>query len=648
MWLLNTSTYQLVFEKYPSHAHYTVVSHVWDPVEQNVQVCTSPLSSRTPFEAHVQEVETIHASARSKFGNVLEDTDPLLLDTIRAKLSPKIRCCCDYARAHGYPYIWIDTCCIDKTSSAELSEAINSMFAWYSLAAICYIYLSDVSASDDPAAPDSSFRRSRWFKRGWTLQELIVPSRSIFLTRDWRKIGTKAILANIVESVTKIDIDILLHKRQLHTVSVAARMAWAAGRETTRVEDEAYCLMGVFGVRFPVIYGEGSQAFIRLQEEIMRRIPDQSLFLWGFEQDIYRIPSPLRDSLRSVSGVPMDHLRASKSAYLFASCPMDFFHSKGFSPVPIGTFRDILGLPKVSPPLYTHSSHGVCATFPISALLCQNVEDDSVATIHLAILACQDVSGYIPALLLSSEVSSGRHIVGGIDYFLALDPESGRLRQRPRRPLCGGDAPLARKLAMHYARPNTRIVLIDLKVIKQELPPVLRDVCIPPQRMSAVSEFVITRSSPNPAPTVNGFTGFCKFVLPCWTLEHLSALGFSANVTIENGEMVPIALGANEQLPNSPSGVRPDRWSNGGHGYWRHDLTLTHGTRGKVVVTISTCPVIPHGPLHATVVWESGRNSPVVRLGIATPVSMFSWRGCNQLRLLDVDPVATTFRNPEQ
>ncbi|EIW65323.1 HET-domain-containing protein, partial [Trametes versicolor FP-101664 SS1] len=249
MWLLNTSTYQIVFVQHPSEVHYAVLSHVWGDGEQTFQV----------------------------------NSDRCLLDAIRAQLSPKIRHCCDYARAHGHTYIWIDTCCIDKTSSAELSEAINSMFAWYSGADVCYVFLSDVSASDSPMEEYSSFRRSMWFKRGWTLQELIVPSRNVFLSKDWRMIGTKASLASIIKDVTGIGTDILLHRRQLHTVSVAERMAWAAERETTRVEDEAYCLMGIFGVRLPVIYGEGSQAFVRLQEEIMRRIPDQSLFLWGIE-----------------------------------------------------------------------------------------------------------------------------------------------------------------------------------------------------------------------------------------------------------------------------------------------------------------------------------------------------------------------------
>ncbi|OSD01503.1 HET-domain-containing protein [Trametes coccinea BRFM310] len=245
MWLLDTTTYRLRFEQDPSHVSYTILSHVWDvATEQTYQVCTS--SRRLVRE-----------------------------------LNAKIRDACAYARSRGHRYIWIDTCCIDKTSSAELSEALNSMFDWYSYAEVCYVFLPDVEDDEDPAPSHSGFSCSLWFKRGWTLQELIVPRINIFLSRSWRMLGTKASLAKTIARTTGIDKDILLHKRPLHSISVARRMSWASDRETTRVEDEAYCLMGLFGIRMPTIYGEGRQAFVRLQEEILKRIPDQSLFAWG-------------------------------------------------------------------------------------------------------------------------------------------------------------------------------------------------------------------------------------------------------------------------------------------------------------------------------------------------------------------------------
>ena len=197
------------------------------------------------------------------------------------KMSDKVRRACAVARAHGYRYIWIDSCCIDKTSSEELSEAINSMFTWYRDASVCYSFLEDVSSGLSPRADLSGFRTSRWFTRGWTLQELIAPRNVIFLSLDWQIIGTKESLADVTESITGIPTAVLVHQTRLREVSVARRMSWASRRITTRVEDEAYSLMGIFDINMPTLYGEGSRAFLRLQEEILKRIPDGSLFAWG-------------------------------------------------------------------------------------------------------------------------------------------------------------------------------------------------------------------------------------------------------------------------------------------------------------------------------------------------------------------------------
>ncbi|EIW56347.1 uncharacterized protein TRAVEDRAFT_86320, partial [Trametes versicolor FP-101664 SS1] len=193
----------------------------------------------------------------------------------------KIKGACEVARKAGYRLLWNDTCCIDKSSSAELSEAINSMYEWYRLADICYVYLSDVPDTDVPSCSSSSFGMSRWHTRGWTLQELIAPRRAVFLTQTWRFIGTKLGLASILEDVTGIDFDVLTGRATLDSIAIARRMSWAAKRRTTRVEDQAYSLMGIFGVHMPTIYGEGHNAFLRLQEEVMRTIPDQSIFAWG-------------------------------------------------------------------------------------------------------------------------------------------------------------------------------------------------------------------------------------------------------------------------------------------------------------------------------------------------------------------------------
>lgn len=192
----------------------------------------------------------------------------------------KIRSSCKQAAAHGLGYVWIDTCCIDKSSSAELSEAINSMYPWYQKAKICYAYLADVPTNVNTHDLNSAFAKSRWFRRGWTLQELIGPLNLIFFSRDWIEIGTKLTLKDVLAQITGINVGILTGAKELESASVALRMSWACHRETTRKEDIAYCLMGLFDVNMPMLYGEGEKAFIRLQEEIMKHSDDQSLFAW--------------------------------------------------------------------------------------------------------------------------------------------------------------------------------------------------------------------------------------------------------------------------------------------------------------------------------------------------------------------------------
>ncbi|KAJ4294576.1 hypothetical protein N0V90_008267 [Kalmusia sp. IMI 367209] len=200
------------------------------------------------------------------------------------KLKPgaqKIFKTCDIATQNGYNYVWIDTCCIDKSSSAELTEAINSMFKWYRRAARCIVYLSDLDSA--ALSPDLSadFGRCRWFTRGWTLQELIAPRDVHFYDANWRHYGRKRELAPLIAQITGISAIVLSSGRFVpDSYSVAERMSWAALRETTREEDLAYCLFGIFGVNIPLIYGEGSKAFMRLQEEIVKKTTDLTIFAW--------------------------------------------------------------------------------------------------------------------------------------------------------------------------------------------------------------------------------------------------------------------------------------------------------------------------------------------------------------------------------
>jgi hypothetical protein len=194
----------------------------------------------------------------------------------------KIEKTCGLALDDGYEYAWCDMCCIDKTSSAELSEAINSMFRWYAESGICYAHLADYNISCSSAEVASS----RWFTRGWTLQELVAPVQIRFYDKSWNFIGTKATLSQQLSIITGIEEAILLvPERQsmeelLSQVPIARRMSWAAKRQTTRVEDIAYCLLGIFGVNLPLLYGEGDRAFVRLQEEIAKNYNDLSMLAW--------------------------------------------------------------------------------------------------------------------------------------------------------------------------------------------------------------------------------------------------------------------------------------------------------------------------------------------------------------------------------
>ena len=195
---------------------------------------------------------------------------------------------CALAALDGLGYAWVDTCCIDKGSSAELSAAINSMYRWYHEAAVCYAFLSDVE--DDDVGGDTgaaAFASSAWFSRGWTLQELLAPAKVEFYNVSWRKIGTKATLCTAIVAKTGIDMD-ALNGGNLAAFSIARRMSWAAGRKTTVPEDAAYCLFGLFAVNMPMLYGEGERAFVRLQEEIMKHSADHSLFAWSSNEPCAR------------------------------------------------------------------------------------------------------------------------------------------------------------------------------------------------------------------------------------------------------------------------------------------------------------------------------------------------------------------------
>jgi hypothetical protein len=226
MLLLNTSTLKLEEFAGNGYVAYAILSHTWEEEEVTYQD---------------MQLGNLHASTKAGYRKIVAST----------------------SRAHdeGWQYIWIDTCCIDKSSSADLTEAINckdrpitcinrsdytiAMFRYYRGAGVCYAYLSDVPHADHPGF-EIAFAQARWFKRGWTLQELLAPRDVIFFGKDWSLLGAKADKVDQISEITGIERG-FLRGADLGLASVAKRMSWASERVTTRTEDQAYCLLGIFG-----------------------------------------------------------------------------------------------------------------------------------------------------------------------------------------------------------------------------------------------------------------------------------------------------------------------------------------------------------------------------------------------------------------
>jgi len=256
MRLLNTTTKIVEEVREDFMPPYAILSHTWGDEEVTLQDLQALRSHQDRTSPH---------PVQSRNGYL------------------KIDGCCTLARNNGFEWVWIDTCCIDKTSSSELSEAINTMFRWYKEAVVCYVYLSDVFLFEDGYASESQFRQSRWFTRGWTLQELVAPKEVEFYDALWEVIGNRSTLRYLIQEIAEIPVSFFTNQ-SVYDASIAQRMSWAANRQTTRKEDLAYCLMGLFDVNMPLLYGEGDKAFRRLQEEIIKQSNDQSIFAWGFGQ----------------------------------------------------------------------------------------------------------------------------------------------------------------------------------------------------------------------------------------------------------------------------------------------------------------------------------------------------------------------------
>ncbi|PVH69914.1 HET-domain-containing protein [Cadophora sp. DSE1049] len=260
----------------------------------------------------VFESETPHYAILSHRWEAEEVTFDNLMDgTGTAKAGyEKIRFCGEQARRDRIQYFWVDTCCIDKRNNTELAEAINSMFRWYRDAAKCYVYLSDVlepaAITDDnfhlllPWVP--AFRASKWFTRGWTLQELLAPTSVEFFSRHGKRLGDKKSLKQQIHEITGIAVA-ALEGTPLSQFGVNERLSWAEKRDTTRGEDQAYSLLGMFGIYLPLIYGEGREhAFKRLRKEIQNSRADNDPHLPDLQtrsciQDL-RITDPREDKKR--------------------------------------------------------------------------------------------------------------------------------------------------------------------------------------------------------------------------------------------------------------------------------------------------------------------------------------------------------------
>ncbi|KPI39944.1 Vegetative incompatibility protein HET-E-1 [Cyphellophora attinorum] len=253
---------------------YAILSHRWQPNARNEVLFT--------------DIRVIDDGGPGPGSNRLAEyyINPMFgrRDLVQLPGYRKLRGAARLAAREGYDFIWIDTCCIDKSSSTELSEAINSMYKWYRGSQICFAYLEDVpnqpSASWIETGLGSDFSRSTWWSRCWTLQELVAPQHVFFYSKGWTWIGERKALAGDIWAITRIGYDMLVQEKSTEHYSVAQRMSWASRRASTRLEDQAYSLMAIFEINMPLLYGEGAKAFLRLQEEIIKVSDDQTLFAW--------------------------------------------------------------------------------------------------------------------------------------------------------------------------------------------------------------------------------------------------------------------------------------------------------------------------------------------------------------------------------
>ncbi|KAI0827289.1 hypothetical protein BC628DRAFT_164788 [Trametes gibbosa] len=511
---LDTATGRFVWIDDPRSVRYAILSHTWRREAEGGEESYSDIRQ---LQAEVSEdlLNPTAAVAPTALPNTeLGPPSASASILVHPGLSAKIKGICKVAREAGYRLVWVDSACIDKTSSAELSEAINSMYEWYRLADVCYAYLADVLDDDvPPTTPASAFRRSYWHRRGWTLQELIAPSRVVFLTGTWRFLGTKIGLASTLQAITGIQFSILVGKDSVSTVSIAKRMSWAATRYTTRVEDEAYSLMGLFGVHMPPIYGEGRKAFLRLQEEIIRTSPDQSIFAWGSSCTLKALDVAQNWNTTSPEGLPEQGLLASSAR--------EYLWARHISPLPPSRFVSLLRRKTDDLPLphCVFTPHGVRIKLPCIDLTLLPEVSDAICRPFLRSghgTSCSvNPSRSHSLALLRCEFSDGSLIA------LALcRPDSQKIEQNSQALAVGSHL----SCGVPYHRPPYRVVCLP----KDVLPLLL-------EHLSPISRIVILRDYPAPAhrPTKVGpfspsiFATAAALSIAPWCVDELRALGMS-------------------------------------------------------------------------------------------------------------------------
>lgn len=213
----------------------------------------------------------------------------------------KLRKFCVAAEALGCRLAWADTCCINKTSSAELDEAIRSMFKWYRNSAVCIVLLAMATSVPAPGGLGidkfDAIQNDPWFTRGWTLQELLAPAKIKLYSADWLPLSDfpndkeNTAIMHVVSDITGIDHHNLRYFSP-GLLNVREKMVWAASRKTTRVEDVAYSLLGIFDISMPIAYGESKRAFRRLMEAIVSDCREWQIFAWAGPHSPYAASFP--------------------------------------------------------------------------------------------------------------------------------------------------------------------------------------------------------------------------------------------------------------------------------------------------------------------------------------------------------------------